>query len=206
MIIQESDMKPVSSLGPRILRGKFIALEPLEERHHAELIRAGSDPDLWRFIPVDARKGFADRLPAIVDAAGRGRQIVFAVRRLADDALVGSTSYYEITPADAKVEIGFTWYVDSAKGSAVNPEAKYLLLSNAFAAGYNRVEFKTDAKNLRSRAALRKLGAKEEGILRGHMWMPQGYFRDSAYFSILASEWPEVKAQLEERLAKFDTA
>ena len=77
--------------------------------------------------------------------------------------------------------------------------------SNAFAAGYNRVEFKTDAKNLRSRAALRKLGAKEEGILRGHMWMPQGYFRDSAYFSILAAEWPDVKAQLEARLAAFPT-
>jgi len=77
------------------------------------------------------------------------------------------------------------------------------LLSNAFAADYNRVEFKTDAKNARSRAALRKLGAREEGILRGHMWMPQGYFRDSAYFSILAAEWPEVKAQLETRLAAF---
>jgi N-acetyltransferase len=196
-------MKPVTSLGPRILRGRFVALEPLEDRHHADLIRAAADPDLWRYIPIDANKGFANRLPWLVEEMAKGRQIVFVVRRLADQAVVGSTSYLAIAPADARVEIGFTWYVAGAQGGAVNPEAKYLLLSNAFAAGYNRVEFKTDAKNLRSRAALRKLGAKEEGILRGHMWMPQGYFRDSAYFSILAAEWPEVKAGLETRLAAF---
>jgi RimJ/RimL family protein N-acetyltransferase len=196
-------MKPVTSLGPRILRGRFVVLEPLEDRHHADLIRAATDPDLWRYIPIDANKGFASRLPWLIEEMAKGRQIVFVVRRLSDGAVVGSTSYLAIAPADARVEIGFTWYVAGAQGGAVNPEAKYLLLSNAFGADYNRVEFKTDAKNLRSRAALRKLGAREEGILRGHMWMPQGYFRDSAYFSILAAEWPEVKAQLETRLAAF---
>jgi N-acetyltransferase len=196
-------MQPVTSLGPKTLRGRFVALEPLEERHHADLIRAAEDPDLWRYIPIDASQGWASRLPWLVEENAAGRYITFVVRRLADNAIVGSTSYLAITPADAKVEIGFTWYVAGAQGGAVNPEAKYLLLANAFAANYNRVEFKTDAKNLRSRAALRKLGAKEEGILRGHMWMPQGYFRDSAYFSVLAAEWPEVKAQLEARLAAF---
>ena len=196
-------MKPVTSLGPRTLRGRFVALEPLEDRHHADLIRAAEDPDLWRYIPIDGSKGFAARLPWLIEEIASGRYVTFAVRRLSDGAIVGSTSYLAITPLDAKVEIGFTWYVAGAQGGAVNPEAKYLLLSNAFAADYNRVEFKTDAKNLRSRAALRKLGAKEEGILRGHMWMPQGYFRDSAYFSILAAEWPNVKAQLEARLAAF---
>src|SRR5580692_1762284 len=178
-------MKPVTSLGPRTLRGRFVVLEPLENRHHADLIRAADDPDLWRYIPIDGSKGFAARLPWLIEEIAQGRYITFAVRRLSDAAIVGSTSYLAITPADAKVEIGFTWYVAGAQGAAVNPEAKYLLLSNAFAAHYNRVEFKTDARNLRSRAALRKLGAKEEGILRSHMWMPQGYYRDSAYFSIL---------------------
>jgi N-acetyltransferase len=196
-------MQPVTSLGPRTLGGRFVALEPLEERHHVDLIRAGNDPDLWRYIPIDASKGFASRLPWLVEENATGRYITFVVRRLSDGAIVGSTSFLAITPVDAKVEIGFTWYVAGAQGGAVNPEAKYLLLANAFAAHYNRVEFKTDAKNLRSRAALRKLGAKEEGILRGHMWMPQGYFRDSAYFSILAAEWPEVKSLLEARLAGF---
>jgi RimJ/RimL family protein N-acetyltransferase len=194
---------PVSSLGPRTLTGRFIALEPLEEHHHAELLKAAADPETWIYIPVDPENGFAKRLPWMVKENAEGRFITFVVRRLSDSAIVGSTTYLNIAPADAKVEIGFTWYTADARGGPVNPEAKYLLLKNAFAANYNRVEFKTDAKNAHSRAALLKLGAKEEGILRGHMWMPQGYFRDSVYFSILAAEWPAVGAALETRLAAY---
>lgn len=197
-------MTPVTSLAPRTLAGKFVTLERLEERHHASLLQAAaSDPDIWRFIPVDPNEGFVSRLPWMVTENAEGRLITFAVRRNADEAIVGSTSYLAIQPGDARVEIGFTWYVPDAQGGPVNPECKYLLLKNAFDAYYNRVEFKTDAKNRRSQAALKKLGAKEEGTLRGHMWMPQGYFRDSVYFSILAGEWPEVRAALERRLAAF---
>ena len=196
-------MKPVSPLGPKTLAGRFLALEPLEERHHADLIRAADDKAIWTYIPFDVSKGFASRLPWLVAEMAKGTQITFVVRRLADGAVVGSSSYLAITPHDAKVEIGATWYVAGARGSAVNPEAKFLLLQNAFAAGYNRVEFKTCSRNARSRAALKKLGATEEGILRGHMWMPQGYFRDSVYFSILAAEWPRVCAGLQARLAAF---
>ena len=197
-------MTPVTSLGPRELRGKFVVLEPLEARHHAALLKAAaSDANIWRYIPVDRDTGYAGRLPATVKENEDGRMITFVVRRLSDDAVVGSTSYLNIVPSDARVEIGFTWYRLDAQGGPVNPECKYLLLQNAFAAHYNRVEFKTDAKNAQSRAALTKLGAKEEGILRGHMWMPQGYFRDSVYFSVLAPEWPGVKARLEARLAAF---
>lgn len=196
-------MKPISPLGPKILAGRFVALEPLEERHHAELIRAAEDKTIWTYFPIDIDKGFAARLPWFVQEMAKGTQMTFAVRRLSDGAVVGSTSYLAITPYDAKLEIGATWYIAGAQATAVNPEAKYLLLENAFAAGYNRVEFKTDAKNARSRAALKKLGATEEGILRGHMWMPQGYFRDSVYFSILTSEWPHVRTALERRLAQF---
>ena len=198
-------MTPVSSLGPRVLRGKFVVLEPLEERHQEALLAAAaSDANIWRYIPVDQEKGYAARLPATVKENEAGRMITFVVRRLSDDAVVGSTSYLNIVPSDARVEIGFTWYRPDAQGGPVNPECKYLLLQNAFAAHYNRVEFKTDAKNAKSRGALTKLGAKEEGVLRGHMWMPQGYFRDSVYFSVLANEWPEVKAGLEARLAAFE--
>jgi RimJ/RimL family protein N-acetyltransferase len=197
-------MTPVTSLGPRELRGRFVVLEPLEERHHAPLLAAAaSDANIWRYIPVDQTHGYAARLPATVSENAKGTMLTFVVRRLADDAIVGSTSYLNIVPSDARVEIGFTWYVPEAQGGPVNPECKYLLLQNAFAAHYNRVEFKTDAKNAHSRAALTKLGAKEEGALRGHMWMPQGYFRDSVYFSVLADEWPDVKARLEARLAAF---
>jgi len=197
-------MTPVTSLGPHTLKGKFVTLEPLEERHHEGLLQAAaSDPDIWRYIPVDPDEKFVSRLPWMVKENEAGRLITFVVRRHADDAIVGSTSYLAIQPMDARVEIGFTWYVPDAQGGPVNPECKYLLLQNAFAAHYNRVEFKTDAKNKRSQAALRKLGAKEEGTLRGHMWMPQGYFRDSVYFSVLAEEWPQVKAALERRLSTF---
>lgn len=196
-------MKAVLPLGPKTLTGRFVALEPLEERHTQDLIGAAEDSSLWTYMPLDMSKGFAAHLPWFAQEMAKGTQMTFAVRRLKDGAIVGSTSYLAITPRDAKVEIGATWYVAAAQATPVNPEAKYLLLENAFAAGYNRVELKTDSRNARSRAALKKLGATEEGILRAHMWMPQGYFRDTVYFSILAAEWPQVKARLEQRLAAF---
>ena len=196
-------MKPVEPLGPHPLRGRFVALEPLEPCHHAELLRAAADPAIWTYFPSTFALTSAAQLAASAEAMAAGTRLIYVVRRLEDGAVVGSTSYLAITPADARVEIGSTWYVADARGTAVNPEAKYLLLENAFRAGYNRVEFKTDSRNAHSRAALKKLGATEEGTLRGHMWMPQGYFRDSVYFSILAAEWPDVRTALERRLTPF---
>lgn len=196
-------MDKVESLSRETLDGRFIALEPLGAENRDALAAAGGDDALFTYMPFDPKDGFAARLAWAEDQNRTGAMLTFVVRRKADGAVVGSSSYLNIAPADAKVEIGWTWYVAQAQASAVNPEAKYLLLRNAFTKGFNRVEFKTDSKNARSRAALTKLGAKEEGTLRGHMWMPQGYFRDSVYFSILASEWPAVKAQLEARLAAF---
>ena len=196
-------MKKVEPLGGRTLNGCFIALEPLEQRHHADLAEAGRDPVIWTYMPHDVSAGTGAFIAWLAEENAQGRMITYAVRRLSDDVLVGSTSYLSIAPEHAKVEIGATWYQPSAQGTAVNPEAKYLLFANAFAAYYNRVELKTDSKNARSRAAMKKMGATEEGTLRGHMWMPQGYFRDSVYFSILASEWPAVKAKFEARLATF---
>jgi RimJ/RimL family protein N-acetyltransferase len=152
-------------------------------------------------MPFDIeRYGIAPLLARSLADMERGALIAFAVRRLADTAIVGSTSYLAITPEHARLEIGMTWYSPSAQATAVNAEAKYLLLENAFDCGYHRVEFKTDANNARSRGALRKLGAKEEGVLRGHMWVENGYFRDSVYYSILQSEWPKVKEALVNRL------
>ncbi len=196
-------MQAVESLGRAPLTGRFVALEPLEERHHAALAAAAADASIFTYMPFDLSKAFDERLAFFRAENAAGRWLTYVVRRLSDGTVVGSTSYLNIAPGDAKVEIGSTWYTRAAQASAVNPECKYLLLANAFGKKWNRVEFKTDSKNARSRAALKKLGAAEEGILRGHMWMPQGYFRDSVYFSILASEWPEVKAGLEKRLAAF---
>jgi RimJ/RimL family protein N-acetyltransferase len=196
-------MKPVEPPGGHTLTGRFIALEPLEARHHEGLVAAARDPAIFTHMPFDVSKGFAARLGYFTEEHIAGRMVVFAVRRLADGEIVGSTAFLNIAPQDAKLEIGSTWYRPDVQAGFVNPEAKYLLLAHAFAKGWNRVEFKTDSKNARSRAALKKLGATEEGTLRAHMWVPQGYFRDSVYFSILASEWPRVKAGLEERLRAF---
>ena len=197
-------MRAVESLLPVPLNGRFVTLEPLEPRHHADLIAlAEADPAIFRYMPIDPAGGFAPRLAYATEQNAKGAWITFVVRRNSDGAVAGSTSYMAITPGDAKVEIGFTWYAAAAQATAVNPECKLLLLENAFRAGYNRVELKTDAKNARSRAAILKLGAVEEGTLRAHMWMPQGYFRDTVYFSILAAEWPGVRARLEARLAAF---
>ena len=196
-------MEKVEALGGATLTGRFIALEPLVERHHEGLIAAAQAPGIFAYMPFDTRSGFAARLPWFAAENASGAIVSYVVRRLANDAIVGSTSYLAIAPEHGRVEIGSTWYAPEAQATAVNPEAKYLLLQNAFAKKWHRVEFKTDSKNARSRAALKKLGAVEEGIFRGHMWMPQGYWRDSVYFSILASDWPQVRAGLEERLDAF---
>jgi RimJ/RimL family protein N-acetyltransferase len=197
-------MPDVASLGPRLLKGRFVALEPVEPRHHAALKQASSERSIFRHMPFNVeRTGFEALLAWSEREVARGTQIAYAVRRLADDRIVGSTSYLAIAPEHGRVEIGATWYEASAQGTAVNPEAKCLLLENAFASGYHRAEFKTDANNAQSRAALLKLGAKEEGTFRGHMWISKGYFRDTVYFSILANEWPAVRSALESRLASF---
>jgi RimJ/RimL family protein N-acetyltransferase len=200
-------MNPVAPLGPRPLTGRFVTLEPLEPRHHGDLIAmVDADPAIFTYMPVNLSEGFAPQIARIAADNAKGVLMSYAVRRHSDGAIVGSTSYLANVPENARVEIGFTWYARQAQGSAVNPECKFLLLENAFGAGYNRVEFKTDSKNARSRAALKKLGAVEEGALRGHMWMPQGYFRDTVYFSVLAAEWPGVKAGLEARLETLGKA
>jgi RimJ/RimL family protein N-acetyltransferase len=199
-------VRPVDALGPRTLSGRFVVLEPLEERHHDGLRRAASDPELFRHVVATANASDFDAWAGHVRAGtAKGERLAYAVRRLSDGAILGSTSYLDIQPENARVEIGATWYVPAGQGGPVNPEAKLLLLGNAFGAGYNCVYLKTDARNARSRAAILKLGAKQDGILRGHLWREEaGYFRDTVYFSILTAEWPGVRAGLEARLAAFD--
>lgn len=200
-------MNPSGSLGPRVLRGRFIALEPVKDEHRDGLrAAAAGQPDSFRYMPISAAATFDTWWDDLKSDIAKGARIVFAVRRLAGDTIVGSTSYGNIVSEHARAEIGWTWYAKSAQATAVNPEAKLLLLKNAFeTAGYKRVEFKTDARNARSRAAILKLGAKEEGIFRSHMWMPDGSRRDTVYFAITDEDWPAVKAGLETRLEAFST-
>ncbi len=189
-------------LNAQNLTGRFVRLEPLAEAHREGLRVAANDPAIWTYFPVNGNGAdFDPWFNGVRHMHESGAYISFAVRRLADNALVGTSWFLEIVPEHKRVEIGGTWYARSAQASTVNPECKLLLLGHAFEAGANRVELKTDARNARSRAAILKLGAKEEAIHRAHMVVRDGYIRDSVYFSIIRSEWPHVRAGLEARLA-----
>jgi N-acetyltransferase len=191
-------------LAARILENAWVRLEPLEERHRAEMIVAAeADPTIFRHMPYQvAEQGFAPSFEWLLKEREAGRWIPYLVRAPGGPA-VGQSCYLTIRERDASVEIGGTWYVRDAQGGAINPAAKLALLDNAFAQGAERVEFKTDALNAQSRAALTKLGATFEGIHRRHMRRPNGTWRDSAYFSIVREEWPDVRARLEKRLSAF---
>ena len=199
-------MIPTFDPRPVALEGDHVILEPLALHHAADLFTAGDDPEIWRYKSILRPADLGEAEAWIADAierGGGGAEIPFAIIHRASGRAIGSTRYLDIRRSDRALEIGWTWIGREHQRSAVNTECKYLLLANAFARHWNRVEFKTDSRNARSRAALRKLGATEEGVLRHHMWMPQGYFRDSVYFSVLAGEWPRVRAALETRLAAF---
>jgi RimJ/RimL family protein N-acetyltransferase len=186
----------------RILENRFARLEPIEEGHREELGALADDPDLWRYIP---EWGHGAHFDAMFDnrlaRAASGEWIHFSVRQPGDGALAGQTGFLAIDAVNARVEIGATWYGARHQGGALNPACKLLLMGAAFSAGARRVELKTDARNARSRAAISKLGAKEEGVLRRHILMPDGFVRDTVYFSVLDEEWPAVRAGLEARLA-----
>lgn len=184
------------------MEGRFVRLEALRPDHRESLRAAAADPAIWTFLPLDASGSeFDGWFDSSIKLHTTGAHLVFAVRRLDTGAIIGSTRYMCIESAHRRVEIGFTWYAALAHGGRVNPECKFLLLTYAFEAGANRVELKTDARNEHSRAAIAKLGAREEGILRAHMVVRGGVIRDSVYFSVIRSEWPQVRQGLEARLA-----
>ncbi len=185
------------------LEGDQVVLEPLEESHAEELWRAAQAPETWSWLAHigSSREYFDEWLRQALDANAAGREGVFATRERAGGTLVGSTRYLNVRPADRVAEIGWTWLNPSAWRSGVNVEAKLLMLEYAFETlGCVRVELKTDARNERSRAAIAAIPAQFEGILRKHMIVPDVGVRDTAYFSVVDDEWPEVRANLERRL------
>jgi len=180
-----------------------VVLEPLTAGHEAGLLRAADDPALFAWMPVDMASS-ADALrrwlATSLENAEAGREVPYAILDRRSEALVGSTRFLELRFEHLRVEIGWTWLTRSAWSTGVNVETKLLLLSQAFeCAQIRRVEFKTDARNERSRGALIALGARFEGVLRRHMVVRDGAARDSAYFSVLDYEWPELKPVLERR-------
>ncbi|MGB2624601.1 MAG: GNAT family protein [Candidatus Acidiferrum sp.] len=185
---------------PIMLEGRHVRLEPLTQGHHAELAAVGLAEELWRWIPTPVRTSeeMAAYIATALDEQARGVALPFALIEKASGRAIGSTRYGNIDRAHHRVEIGWTWVAPDWQRTAINTEAKYLLLKHAFETlGCIRVELKTDSLNERSRAAILRIGAREEGTFRNHMITASGRIRHSVYFSIVDSEWPEVKSRLQ---------
>lgn len=186
-----------------ILEGSHVRLEPLAKAHLAGLAQVGLKEELWRWIPVPVRtvEEMATYIETALQEQERGVSLPFALIDKATGRAIGSTRYGNIDRTHRRVEIGWTWVAREWQRTAVNTEAKYLLLKHAFETlGCIRVELKTDSLNEKSRAAILRIGAKEEGIFRNHMITVSGRIRHTVYFSIVDSEWPAVKARLESLL------
>ncbi len=189
----------------RRLEGERVVLEPLEPAHADDLWRAAQAPEIWRWLAHigERREYFDEWMRQALEASEEGREGVFATRDRRRGTLVGSTRYLNVRPADRVVEIGWTWLNPEAWRTGINVEAKLLMLGHAFETlDCVRVELKTDARNERSRTAMAALPAQFEGILRKHMIVPDVGVRDTAYFSVVDDEWPEVRANLERRLGR----
>ena len=202
-------MTPVAGSPPWVrpvaLEGRIVRLEPLDRRHLDDLVAVGLDPSLWTWTQVQpetdaALRGYLEKALAAGEA---GSEVPFATILRETGRAVGSTRFLTIVPEHRRLEIGWTWVGRTYQRSGANREAKLLQLTHAFEVlGANRVEFKTDSRNQASRRALEGIGATFEGIFRSHTIMPWGPLRDSAYYSVIASEWPAVKAHLERLLAR----
>jgi RimJ/RimL family protein N-acetyltransferase len=198
-------MSEALKVEPVVLGGSHVRMEPLAESHHADLCAVGLDPDLWRWIPfrVLTPDEMAGYIRSALDAQAAGSALPFATVERSSGRVIGCTRYMNIDAANLHVEIGSTWIGRAWQRSAVNTEAKYLMLRHAFETlGCLRVELKTDALNLRSRNAIQRIGARQEGIFRKHLLTWSGRIRDTVYFSIIDSEWPKAKADLEAKLAR----
>ncbi|HVL77709.1 MAG TPA: GNAT family protein [Sphingomicrobium sp.] len=193
-------------LGKGPFEGLAVRLEPLG-RHHREALREAlnRDPECW---DVQYSRGASDHFESYWAGLTSGRaRTAFAVLLRSSGRLVGTTSYLDASPRDRSVEIGSTYYVPEVRGGVVNPETKLLLLTHAFDRGAHRVQFSIDGRNARSQAAVAKLGAVQEAVLRRHRVTWTGHVRDTVIFSIVDREWPDVRSRLHRRvLAALDHA
>ena len=192
-------------VAPVTLEGQGIRLEPLSLDHHAQLCEVGLDDELWRWTPQAVRTPEEMRayIETGLEVQAAETALPFATIERATGRAIGSTRFANIDRANRHVEIGWTWLGKNWQRTAANTEAKYLMLRHAFETwGCLRVEFKTDSLNVRSRAALLRIGAREEGIFRNHVITWTGRIRHSVYYSIIDSEWANVKADLEKKLSR----
>ena len=190
-------------VAPITLEGTHVRLEPLSLDHHAALCEVGLDAELWRWTTADVRspEDLRRYIQRALQEQREGKALPFATVERSSGKPVGSTRFGSIEPEHRRVEIGWTWIGREWQRTAINTEAKYLMLRHAFEVwGAQRVEFKTHAMNYRSRTAIARLGAKEEGTMRKHMISERGVPRDTVYFSIIDTEWPDVRAGLEHKM------
>ena len=189
---------------PVTLHSAAVRLEPLALSHVPALVSVGLDAALWRWIPtpVDTADDMHHYVATALDEQARGMSLPFAIVDAASNAAIGSTRFGNIDVRNRRLEIGWTWLARSHQRTRANTSAKRLLLGHAFdTLGANRVELKTDLLNEKSRNAILRLGAVQEGVFRQHVVCASGRIRDTVYFSILASEWPAVRQRLDERLS-----
>jgi N-acetyltransferase len=186
-----------------VLVGERVRLEPLSQRHFEDLSLAGAQAEIWRWMPTEhhAPGSMASFISGALSLYAQRKAVPFATIDMQSSTAIGSTRYHAVEPQQRRLEIGVTWISPTLQKSHVNTEAKLLQLWYAFEVlGCRRVEFKADAENMKSRNAILRLGAKEEGYFRKHMIYPDGRNRDSVYFSILDDEWATCKAFLLSRL------
>ena len=197
--------QPAGPLEPIVLEGDYVRLEPMTVEHLPGLSEVGLDEEIWRFTTVMIRSPEEMRsyMESALNLQREGTTLPFVTIERSSGQTVGSTRFGNYDPANRRIEIGWTWIARPWQRTAINTEAKYLMLSHAFEKiRCVRVELKTDVLNAPSRKAMLRIGAKEEGILRKHTLMWTGRYRDSIYYSILDEEWPEVKHQLEKMLTR----
>jgi RimJ/RimL family protein N-acetyltransferase len=190
------------------LSGSFVALERMQHDHVAALQEAVQDGALWQlwYANVPSPDEMATYVNTAIQSSTKGT-MAFVVKDLQSQRVVGTTRFYDVEPAHKRGLIGYTWYAKSAQGTAINTEAKYLLMQYWFEVQQaNAVEFRTHFFNQSSRRAIERLGAKQDGILRSHQILKDGSVRDTVVYSIIASEWPAVKNNLQAKLAKFRNA
>lgn len=195
----------MTALVPVELTGDLVRLEPLTHDHTAGLVEAVQDGELWKlwYTAVPAPEGMTAEIDRRLVLQDAGLMIPFATRDLRSGKLIGMTTYMNIDAALPRVEIGSTWNAKSAQGSGTNAESKLLLLTHAFEVwDCTAVEFRTSWHNRQSRAAIEKLGAKLDGVLRQDMRTADGSLRDTCVYSVIPSEWPQVRASLRFRLGR----
>jgi len=195
------------TLAPTVLEGHGVRLEPLGPAHAPELATAASDGQLWElwFTAVPESEKFAAYIETALAGLKAGHMLPWAVREMSTGAIVGSTRYHDIVTAIDRVEIGYTWYAKVWQRTHVNTACKLLLLAHAFeTVGCQVVGLRTDNFNFSSQRAIERLGAKKDGVLRHHQARRDGTVRDSVMYSILRSEWRDVKRHLELRLKRHE--